>query len=146
MASSSYLKTQRRQKEQEKKLLLTRKQGVERMLSGIENQLNAPISGINSRISSCVSDLGAGVMGGRKSGTIQTDMTGEKEKYAVSDRQISGCRSNLNSELFRCQARINTLESEIAVLSTQIRQAEAAEAEEKRRALEAALKTLAGGN
>lgn len=145
MESSSYLKSQKRQKEQEKKLLLSRTQGLERMITGIENQLNDFISGINSRISFCVSELGAGVKGSRKSGSIQADMTGEKEKYAVSDSKISECRSNLNRELFRCQNRMNTLESEIAVLSTQIRQAEAAEAEEKRRALEAAVKALAGG-
>lgn len=145
MASSSYLRAQKRQKEQEKRQLTDRLQGVERIIYKIDSQLDSYVSAVNSMISSCIFNIGMGIRGKARAASIIAEMREEGEKSPSSDNKISGSRGYLRSEQFRCQSRIQALESEISGLNVQIRRAEAAEAEEKRRALEAALKAVTGG-
>ena len=139
MASSGALKAQKQQKIKERDLLVTRKKGVDKIISNIDSCFGDPIAGINSRISACSVSIENGVKGNPKVNRIIWDLSEEEEKSTSVDRNMSSGRANLSYESSRCQQRIDVLNTEINSLDGQIKAAEAAEAEARRKALEKAV-------
>ena len=139
MASSGALKAQKQQKIKERDLLVTRKKGVDKIISNIDSCFGDPIAGIISRISACSVSIENGVKGNPKVNRIIWDLSEEEEKSTSVDRNMSSGRANLSYESSRCQQRIDVLNTEINSLDGQIKAAEAAEAEARRKALEKAV-------
>lgn len=142
MASSSYLKSQRRIKINERDTYIRRQQGVDNIIGNINTDLDVYISNTNCMISSCSSWLSSGLKG--KKGNISEEIQDEQEKYPYSDSKISSSNSKLSEESKRCQNKITLLNSEISSLDSQIREAEQREAEERRRAMEEYMASLKG--
>lgn len=143
MASSSYLKSQRRQIITERDTLVKRKKGVDSIMNKVSWNLDESISNVNNMTFLCASYLSSGLSGRKKN--IAEEIQDEIEKYPLADGKISSCNTKLGDESARCQSRIDTLNSEIISLDYQIQQAEQREEEERRRAMEAYLASLTGG-
>ncbi len=143
MASSSYLKTQRRKKNKEKDTLVNRKQGVDNIIGNISTGFDGDIINVNNLITTSALSLSSGIRGKKES--IVEDIQEEEEKHPLSDSKISLSHSKLEEESSRCQKEIEILNSEIASLDSDIRRAEQREAEERKKAWEEYLASLTGG-
>lgn len=115
------LKAQRKTKKNSFNTYAKRRNAINDIIKKIDNKLDDDISDVNKQISKCISELQQGLKGTSKVSTICSSMDGIKEKGTGSDSKISSCRSNLSSEVNRCQRRINALDSEIKSLEDQIR-------------------------
>lgn len=144
MASSSWLKTQRSGKVSERDTLVKRKKGVEAIIRKIGTDFDNNVTNINNMITYCSSLYSSGLKGRKKS--ISSDIVSEKEKYDNNDTKINSSKTNLQNELNRCQTRIDTLNSEISSLDSQIRTAEHDEEQARKKAREEYLASLKGGN
>lgn len=63
MASSSYLKTQRRKKNKEKDTLVNRKQGVDNIIGNISTGFDGDIINVNNLITTSALSLSSGIRG-----------------------------------------------------------------------------------
>lgn len=115
------LKAQRKSKKNSFNAYAKRRNAIKDIIKKIDDKLDDDIGDVNKQISNCISELQQGLKGTGRVTTICNDMEGVKEKGTGSDSKISSCRSNLSSEVSRCQGRINTLDSEIKSLENQIR-------------------------
>ena len=108
------LKAQRKAKKNSFNTYAKRRNAIRDIIKKID------IRDVNKQISNCISELQQGLKGTSKVTTICDAMEGSKEGGTGSGK-IASCRSNLSSEVSRCQGRINTLDSEIKSLENQIR-------------------------
>lgn len=115
------LKAQRKTKKSSFNAYAGRRNKVKDIIKKIDDKLDDNISDVNKQISNCVSELRRGLKGTGKVATICSEMESIKEKGTDSDYYISSCRSNLSSEVNRCQGKINALDSEIKSLESQIK-------------------------
>jgi chromosome segregation ATPase len=143
MASSSWLKNQRREKISERDTLVKRKNSVDNIISKIASEFENNVVDINKMISNCSSYYSSGLKGRKKS--ISSYISSEQEKNYNVDTKIHPSYSNLQNESKRCQTKIDTLNSEIASLDSQIKTAEYNEAQARKKALEEYLASLKGG-
>lgn len=114
------LKAQRKAKKNSFNTYAKRRNAIRDIIKKIDNELDDDIRDVNKQISNCISELQQGLKGTSKVTTICDAMEGSKEGGTGSGK-IASCRSNLSSEVSRCQGRINTLDSEIKSLENQIR-------------------------
>lgn len=134
MASSSWLKTQRSGKVSERDTLVERKSSVDTIIRKIGTDFDNNVTNINNMVTYCSSYYSSGLMGRKKS--ISSDIDSEKEKYDNNDTKINSSKTNLQNESNRCQTMIDTLNSEISSLDSQIRTAEYNEEQARKRAWE----------
>lgn len=113
------LKAQRKTKKNSFNTYAKRRNAIRDIIKNIDDKLDDDIRDINKQISNCISELQQGLKGTSKV-TICNAMEDAKEGGAGSGK-IASCRSNLSSEVSRCQGKINTLDSEIKSLENQIR-------------------------
>lgn len=144
MASSSWLKTQRSGKVSERDTLVKRKQGIDAIIGKIDSDFDNNVTNINNMVMYCSSCYSSGLTGRKKS--ISSDISFEKEDYDYKDVKINSSKTNLQNESKRCQTRIDTLNSEISSLDSQIRTAEHNEEQARKKAREEYLASLKGGN
>lgn len=143
MASSSWLKTQRSGKISERDTLVNRKKGIDKIIGKIGSDFEDNVTNINNMILYCSSYYSSGLKGRKK--TISSDISSEKEQYDYKDTKINSSKTNLQNESNRCQSRIDTLNSEITSLDSQIRTAEYNEEQARKKAWEDYLASLKGG-
>lgn len=115
------LKAKRKQKKSERSTLVSRRDSVKNIISGIDNKLDDDVRDANNKITSCINALSAGLRGSSRISTICSSLETAKEKNSGYDSSVSSSRSNLSSESARCQSRINTLDYEIRSLEQQVR-------------------------
>lgn len=115
------LKAQRKTKKSSLNTYAKRRDSIRDILNKIDTKLDDDIRDVNKQISDCIFELQQGLGGTGSISTICSDMQGVKEKATDFDSKIISCRSNLSSEVSRCQGRINTLDSEIRSLENRIR-------------------------
>ena len=115
------LKAQRKTKKSSFNLYAKRRNSIRDIISNIDGKMNDDISDINRQISNCILEFQQGLKGSKRVAQICSDMESAKEKWADSDSKITSCRSNLSSEVSRCQSKINTLDYEIKQLEGQIK-------------------------
>lgn len=144
MASSSWLKTQRSGKVSERDTLVKRKKGIDAIIGKIASDFDNNVTNINNMVTYCSSYYSSGLTGRKKS--ISSDISSEKEDYDYKDAKINSSKTNLQNESNRCQTRIDTLDSEISSLDSQIRTAEYNEEQARKKAWEEYLASLKGGN
>ena len=143
MASSSWLKTQRSGKVSERDTLVKRKKGIDAIIGKIASDFDNNVTNINNMVTYCSSYYSSGLTGRKKS--ISSDISSEKEDYDYKDAKINSSKTNLQNESNRCQTRIDTLNSEISSLDSQIRTAEYNEEQARKKAWEEYLASLKGG-
>ena len=143
MASSSWLKTQRSGKISERDTLVKRKNSVDTIIGKIGSDFDNYVTNVNNMITYCLNYYSSGLKGRKKS--ISSDIDSEKEKYDYKDTKINSSKTNLQNESNRCQTRIDTLNSEISSLDSQIRRAEYNEEQARKKAWEEYLASLKGG-
>lgn len=114
------LKAQRKTKKNSFNTYAKRRNAIRDIIKKIDDKLDDDIRDVNKQISNCISELQQGLKGSSKVTTICDAMEDCKEGGTGSGK-IASCRSNLSSEVSRCQGRINTLDSEIKSLENQIR-------------------------
>ena len=144
MASSASLKETRRNKISDKNTYVKRKNGVDSIIAKMDSEIDSYIINVNNMITSCYTFYESGMKGKKKG--IADDIEGEIEEYSCNTGKLSSCRSKLMEESKRCQGKIDTLNSEISTLDSQIRIAEAEEEEERRRKWNEYLASLVGGD
>lgn len=115
------LKAKRKQKKSERSTLVSRRDSVKNIISGIDNKLDDDVRDANNKITSCINALSTGLRGSSRVSTICSSLETAKEKNSGYDSSVSSSRSNLSSESARCQSRINTLDYEIRSLEQQVR-------------------------
>lgn len=143
MASSSWLKNQRSGKVSERDILVKRKKGIDAIIGKIASDFDNNVTNINNMVAYCSSYYSSGLTGRKKS--ISSDINSEKEDYDYIDAKIISSKTNLQNESNRCQTRIDTLNSEISSLDSQIRTAEYNEEQARKKAWEKYLSSLKGG-
>ena len=144
MASSSWLKNQRSGKVSERDTLVKRKKGIDAIIGKVTSDFDNNVTNINNMVTYCSSYYSSGLTGRKKS--ISSDISSEKEDYDYKDAKINSSKTNLQNESNRCQTRIDTLNSEISSLDSQIRTAEYNEEQARKKAWEEYLASLKGGN
>lgn len=142
MSRSSSLKAQKRNEEDKLRKLRRRKTDVENVLDNVRNDFDGEINKINKKMDDLIDQQENGFMRFVHIYKIETDIRSEKEKSVYSDNNMSNVQDALSNEIRDINSKISTCESTISSLEGQIRQAEAEEAAERRRALEEALKKL----
>lgn len=114
------LKAQRRAQKSSLSVYKNRRSEVNDIIRKIDNNLTTMITSINLQTYQCSSKLREGLKGSSKIATICDDIENQKEKDIHLDDKISSCRSSLSSEANRCQAKIDTINSQIKWLENQI--------------------------
>lgn len=115
------LKAQRKTKKNSFNSYANRRNAIRGIITKIDEKLDDDIRDVNSQITKCISELQQGLKGTSKVTTICSSMESSKEQGTGSDSKISSCRGYLSKEVSRCQGRINTLDSEIRSLESQIK-------------------------
>ena len=115
------LKSQRKNKKSSFNTYVKRRDAVKNIISSIDNKLDDDVRDVNNQIASCISELSQGLKGVPNVSKRSSDMTSAKEKSVGAESKIVSCSYNLCKEVSRCQGKINTLDSEIKQLESQIK-------------------------
>lgn len=119
--SVNQLKSQRKSIKSSINTFNNRKQAVQRIINNIDNGLDDNVSGVNSEIGKCLTELVQGVKGTSRVTTVCNNLSSLTERYVGSDGCMSSCRGNLISEVSRCQGQASSLSSQVTSLESQIR-------------------------